>query len=174
MIGLLILMAFFISNCLYSSFRSVNWTSQTATAIQESTLMQRKTKQSHELSQIVELVKNGLTPAVRNTVVSLIVIDVHARDVVERLINKQISSLNDFEWVSTMRYYLTKSVEDPNEPTVNIEMISTTIEYGFEYLGNTSRLVVTPLTERCYRTLMGALKMNLGGAPEVSEFRHLS
>ena len=67
MIGLLILMAFFISNCLYSSFRSVNWTSQTATAIQESTLMQRKTKQSHELSQIVELVKNGLTPAVRNT-----------------------------------------------------------------------------------------------------------
>ena len=29
--------------------------------------MQRKTKQSHELSQIVELVKNGLTPAVRNT-----------------------------------------------------------------------------------------------------------
>ena len=106
-------------------------------------------------------------------VVSLIVIDVHARDVVERLINKQISSLNDFEWVSTMRYYLTKSVEDPNEPTVNIEMISTTIEYGFEYLGNTSRLVVTPLTERCYRTLMGALKMNLGGAPEVSEFRRL-
>ena len=106
-------------------------------------------------------------------VVSLIVIDVHARDVVERLINKQISSLNDFEWVSTMRYYLTKSVEDPNEPTVNIEMISTTIEYGFEYLGNTSRLVVTPLTERCYRTLMGALKMNLGGAPEVSKFRHL-
>jgi hypothetical protein len=53
--------------CLITSFRSVNWTSQTATAIQESTLMQRKTKQSHELSQIVELVKNGLTPAVRNT-----------------------------------------------------------------------------------------------------------
>jgi dynein heavy chain len=105
--------------------------------------------------------------------VSLIVIDVHARDVVERLITKEISSLYDFEWISTMRYYLTKSVEDPNEPTVNIEMISTTIEYGFEYLGNTSRLVVTPLTERCYRTLMGALKMNLGGAPEVSEFRHI-
>ena len=132
--------------------------------------MQRKTKQSTELSEIVELVKNGLTPPVRSTVIALIVIDVHARDVVERLINKGITSLHDFEWISTMRYYLTKSADDPNEPTVNIEMISTTIEYGVEYLGNTTRLVVTPLTERCYRTLMGALKMNLGGAPEVSIF----
>ena len=68
-------MAFFISNLLIKTknlfnnffFRSVNWTSQTATAIQESTLTQRKTKQFHELSEIVELVKNGLTPAVRNT-----------------------------------------------------------------------------------------------------------
>lgn len=45
-------------------------------------------------------------------VVSLITIEVHARDVIERLGRSNCSSCNDFEWVSQLRFYWDKDAND--------------------------------------------------------------
>mmetsp|Transcript_9667 Transcript_9667/g.9381 ORF Transcript_9667/g.9381 Transcript_9667/m.9381 type:complete len:171 (+) Transcript_9667:592-1104(+) len=98
------------------------------------------------------------------TINALIVIDVHAMDVVSKLYKQKVEDVNAFEWISQLRYYWDPE-QDFDHGQCFVRCVQTNFPYGYEYLGNSLRLVITPLTDKCYMTLMGALALNLGGAP---------
>ncbi|KAK9815239.1 hypothetical protein WJX72_000483 [[Myrmecia] bisecta] len=108
-----------------------------------------------QLTALCGLVRGGLSQLERKIMVALITVDVHNRDIVETLVAEKCVNKADFGWQRQLRYEY-----DAEEDNVNARFV-----YGHEYLGAQPRLVVTPMTDRCYMTLTGALHMHLGGAP---------
>ena len=99
----------------------------------------------------------------------------------------QVEGIQDFEWLKNARYYWDQEIDNCSVCMSNSRYI-----YNYEYLGASARLVITPLTvsstihytdhvcafaqlhvcdgdvvlqDRCYLCLMGALQLDLGGAP---------
>lgn len=117
-----------------------------------------------QLEDMVLLIRGNISKAARVTIGALAVIDVHARDVQYKMAQAGVAKVTDFDWISQMRYYWVGEIQD-KKGDLSVIMVSSKRMYGNEYLGNTFRLVITPLTDKCYLTLMGALQMILGGAP---------
>ena len=111
------------------------------------------------MAELIEIVRSDVSKLQRFTLEALVVLEVHAKDVIQKLCNCKISSENDFEWLKQLRYYWENN-------DVWVKITNSRMEYNYEYLGNSGRLVITELTDRCYITLCGAVYLNYGGAPE--------
>ncbi|KAL7998900.1 putative AAA+ ATPase domain, dynein heavy chain region D6 P-loop domain-containing protein [Plasmopara halstedii] len=114
----------------------------------------------YELNELIVKIRGNLKPLERKVIVALVTTDVHARDMIEHLWKAQVDSVSNFIWQQQLRYYWDVQADD-----VIIRHSDSAIQYGYEYMGATSRLVITPLTDRCWMTLTGAYGMKLGAAP---------
>ncbi|XP_069810836.1 dynein axonemal heavy chain 14 isoform X3 [Dendropsophus ebraccatus] len=96
----------------------------------------------------------------KRTLEALLILYVHCRDVLTDLLRNKVFTAEDFEWTRQLRYDWNKQ-----NNSCYVVQAGASFMYGYEYLGCSSRLVITPLTDRCWLTLTGALDLHLGGSP---------
>uniref|UniRef100_A0A671VTJ4 Dynein axonemal heavy chain 17 n=1 Tax=Sparus aurata TaxID=8175 RepID=A0A671VTJ4_SPAAU len=117
-------------------------------------------KQVSQLNTLISMLIGQLTPGDRQKVMTICTIDVHARDVVAKMIAQKVENSQAFVWLSQLRHRW-----DEKEKHCFANICDAQFLYSYEYLGNTPRLVITPLTDRCYITLTQSLHLTMSGAP---------
>eukprot|EP00937_MAST-01D_sp_MAST-1D-sp2_P001625 g1625.t1 len=142
------------------------WTEESEQALEEleggseESVKNYKALCDERLQHLIELVLGKLSKPDRTKIIALITLDVHARDVVQKLVDEKAESTQAFLWQQQLRFYY-----QPTTTDVDIKICDYRCKYFYEWIGNTGRLVITPLTDRCYITLTMALRLYLGGAP---------
>jgi dynein heavy chain len=119
-----------------------------------------ESKLTQQLTDLVAMVRTKLDKITHKKVNTLLIIDVHARDIVDGFVRESVLNAKEFAWESQLRFYWDRDVDD-----CVIKQCTGKFRYGYEYMGLNGRLVITPLTDRCYMTLTQALTFKLGGSP---------
>lgn len=126
----------------------------------ENAMKELHKRQIMQLNSLINLLLGELSPGDRQKIMTLCTIDVHSRDVVGKIIQARVDNLLAFQWQSQLRHrwddesmFMGTTGTQEFEADCFANICDAEFRYAYEYLGNTSRLVITPLTDRCYITL---------------------
>lgn len=114
----------------------------------DSAMKDYQRKQIMQLNALINLLLGELSGGDRQKIMTICTIDVHSRDVVSKMIAHKVTNASTFQWQSQLRHRW-----DRIENDCYVNICDAEFKYDYEYLGISPRLVITPLTDRCYITL---------------------
>ena len=145
------------------SGNQIMFTKEVENAIITKTLPQYLKEYEARILELVAFAREKQTKLMSINLSNILTIDVHNKNILLTLIKNNVDSVSAFDWTMQLRYYW--EADYMNKYDCIVKSVQTDFPYGYEYIGNAEILVITPLTDKCYLTLMGALRLNLGGAP---------
>ena len=137
---------------------SVHFCEKVVKAIPKSGLSAVKQDYTSKLAELTSN-KNKMNALGQMKVKNIILDIIHDIAVLDELIDAQVTTLEDWVWFKQLKYRLDKS------SNVMVGMGKAEFCYTYEYQGNVSKLVHTPLTDKCYLTLTQGMMMGYGGNP---------
>ena len=81
------------------------------------------------------------------TLANLITLGVHNENTMKNLLVKGVKRINEFNWIMNMPYDLGQR-KKPDKHNCVVKSVQTDFPQGYEYVGNTEILVITPLKEK--------------------------
>lgn len=151
----------------------VLWTQTVSQALAASDLASLSAGLEKGLQDLISLTQSEPRPLTRKLCESLILLDVHNAHVVRHLVASGVATEDDFDWLAQLRFYaeqttVDKDALDPDEGHFDIvaSMAVARLPYDYEFLGDCSRLVLTPLTDRVHRSMCCAMHFSYGVALE--------
>ncbi|NXE69982.1 DYH17 protein, partial [Calcarius ornatus] len=126
----------------------IAWTTEVGVAFAslekgyENALKDYNKKQIARLNALISLLLGTLSAGDRMKIMTICTIDVHARDVIGKMIQTKVETSQAFAWQSQLRHRW-----DDGEKHCFANICDAQLRYAYEYLGNTPRLVITPLTD---------------------------
>ena len=116
--------------------------------------------------------KNNISIKNRVILYNYILMIKHHYDLTLYLKQQRIKSTDNYDWMKLLKINIgpskkekkakNKSTEERN--VITVEQLNNVASYGYEYIGNKERLVITTLTERCFLTMMTAIFYHRGGS----------
>lgn len=132
----------------------VYWTDQVENALKLShniKLLIYKKKLEKHMEEKIALMSNSRVNQLERVVLSnLLINDLNNKHLLSSFVREGlVIDHTHFEWQMQLRYYFHSSL-------CSVQMLKHSVDYDYEYLGNSEQIVLTPLTDRCFVALLNA------------------